>query len=102
MTDQPKDQSATKTMPRFVTENARLQHVFVVGRIWRSLPEDGDLRVALDSLTLTKAFLTEADANDEAARLNALNGDDWAYFVNVARLVPDSADEDPGPTVRRR
>jgi hypothetical protein len=89
--DQPKGQSSTKAALRFVTENARFQHVFVVGRVWRSLPEGRDIKAVLDDLTLTKAFFTEGDANDEAARLNALNGgDNWLYFVSVARLVPGS------------
>lgn len=40
---------------------------------------------------LTKAFFTEDEAEQEAARLNAQNEEYWSYFVRVARLVPEGA-----------
>jgi hypothetical protein len=48
-------------MPRFVTPNSRFKHLFVVVRL--------------------------PDAQAEADRLNALNGDHWSYWVDVVRLV---------------
>lgn len=97
MIEKQEDQPRGEPSLRFVTENARFQHVFVVVRISKSLA-GGDLDYVLDRLNLTKAFLAEDEANDEAARLNELNGDHWLYFVSVARLVSESDGEGTGPT----
>jgi hypothetical protein len=71
--------------------HARYQHLFVVGRVWRAATvEEGQMK--LHDLTLTKAFLTEGEAEREAARLNGINGDQWLYFVRVARLFPEPSD----------
>jgi hypothetical protein len=67
---------------RFPQRNARFEHAFVVLRCW--IGESGGQQ----DVTLTKAFWTEAEADAEAARLNAENSDGWKDEVQVARLVP--------------
>jgi hypothetical protein len=73
--------------------HARYRHLFVVGRIWKASLTEAD-QLTLDDLTLTKAFFSEEEANAEAARLNEMNGERWCYFARVARLVPESLNDD--------
>jgi hypothetical protein len=83
---------AEEPKPRYLERHARYQHVFVVGRLPKpSVGEETHPQISTDVM-LTKAFSTEDEAEQEAARLNAENGDCWTYFVRVARLVPKGAD----------
>lgn len=81
-------------MPHFPTPHSRYQHMFVVVRLPKEdrrssegPPNEGDV-------TLTKAFLTETAAQEEAGRMNDLNGAHWIYFVNVVRLVDETMNSD--------
>ena len=47
----------------------------------------GKTLMSEDDMMLTKAYLDPVDAQEEAARLNDLNGEFWHYFSCVARLV---------------
>lgn len=72
--------------------NSRYAHVFVVVRcLNRAAFEDA----TQDDIALTRAYVSEEEAEREAARLNALNEQHWSYFVRVARLVPP-AEGKPG------
>jgi hypothetical protein len=90
MADESMEETPSAARLRYVTPNARFQHVFVVVRIFRSSLSDESLQDLLYRLSLTKAFTTEAEANAEAMRLNELNGEHSHYYVDVARLVPPS------------
>jgi hypothetical protein len=75
---------------RYQTPNARFQHIFVVVRMTTPESIAGERLMDEDDVSLTKAFLTEAAAETEAARLNQLNPQHSQYFVLVARFVPNS------------
>jgi len=61
----------------------------VVVRLPRAGRSSGETSLDEGDVTLTKAFLSEAAAQEEAERLNDLNQDQWVYSVNVVRLVEE-------------
>lgn len=81
-------------LTHFPNPHSRYQHIFVVVRLEKpdSRGREGPLNE--EDITLTKAFLTERAAQEEADRMNVLNGKYSNYSINVARLVEDPKQED--------
>lgn len=77
-------------------ENAE---VFVVVRVRHPEAEYVVPQNRADAVMTPKAFSSEARAEEEAERLNALGDSFWSYFVLPARFMP-SGDEssDRGPS----
>jgi hypothetical protein len=71
----------------FPNPHSRYQHIFVVIRLPKPDTRGREGPLNEDDVTLTKAFLTEHAAQEEADRMNELNGEGWSYSINVARLV---------------
>jgi hypothetical protein len=66
------------------TPNAKFRHVFAVVRLDEFLGPAAKLE---HQFTVTKVMLTEAAAEDEAVRLNALQRDGGSrYVVHITRL----------------
>lgn len=72
--------------------HARFEHVFVVTRIAKGALSHGCCPLQQDDVMLTKAFFSQAEAENEAARLTSINEEFWHYFVCVARLVDKPRD----------